>query len=74
MQSQYNLATAKKKISSESEKLSRQKLTDNYRVLKTRGEGDCAFHAILGQWNGKEVFCEKMENKRIIVRQNLQHY
>ena len=35
--------------------------------LKTRGNGDCAFHAALGEWNGNEVACLDIHHQRKIV-------
>jgi hypothetical protein len=33
-------------------------------VTKTRGEGDCAFHAALGKWNGEVVECKNLAEAR----------
>lgn len=44
----------------------------NFTQLMTRGGGDCAFHAVLGQWNGHEVACEEIEERRKILKAALQ--
>ncbi|MFI5343055.1 MAG: hypothetical protein ACHQUC_02415 [Chlamydiales bacterium] len=36
----------------------------NYRPRPTKGEGDCAFHAIFGTWNGKQFECQDVLHKR----------
>ncbi len=47
-------------------------LLNNFTQLVTRGDGDCAIHAILGQWNGNEVACEDIEGKREALKKTLQ--
>jgi hypothetical protein len=39
-------------------------ILQNEFVRKTRGEGDCAFHAALGEWNGKVVECKNLTETR----------
>lgn len=36
--------------------------------LPTRGNGDCAIHAILGKWNGSEIFCEDVGQQRLQLK------
>jgi tetratricopeptide (TPR) repeat protein len=38
--------------------------TGEIAVYTTRGEGDCAFHAALGEWDGSEYFCKDVAEQR----------
>lgn len=40
--------------------------------LPTKGQGDCALHAILGKWNGQEIACENIANVREQLKTTLQ--
>lgn len=35
--------------------------------LPTCGEGDCAIHAVLGQWDGSRVICSNPSEQRVIL-------
>lgn len=33
----------------------------------TEGGGDCVFHAVFGEWNGKNIQCKDVNNKRRLI-------
>jgi len=38
----------------------------------TKADGDCAFHAVFGKWNGQEYFCEDAIEKRKQVQKAIE--
>lgn len=43
-------------------------------IYSTKGEGDCAFHAILGSWNGTEFICNYVQSVRLRIAQAIRKF